>query len=556
MQPWKTIYRVDQSLAGLRQPQIMPGDTIHFMRGQGQIFTGPLVILGGGGTANAPITITSYGAATDPLPIIYAGSGNGIVVQDAGNIIITSLEIMGNYHPAGQPSGETPSNGNGIQFTNMSGSNKGAITIQNVTIHGFGGGLALQGPGGNGIKLLGNPNSAPNGDQIPSYQNITISNCQIYNNSTAGILTDQIMAYPPSGPSNVFENVSIDNVEVYNIMRPSTVTTAIADGQGIKLTSVNQAVVQYCQAHDNGTSAYQSGGDGFSTYYSTHVLLQYNQAYSNHSANQQDQGGFDFDQWTTNSIMQFNYSHDNDGYGYMLGGIKVDQLMAGNNIIRYNISENDCRNSNYGALLFEKWSPSDVYVYNNTFYMGNNSPNVTVPAPAIGFNTDGKTPRNTYPVIKLYNNLFLTQDRMVPSIRVLSGFPTPGLTFQANDYYCTDRTTPIIMWQGAPLTLTTFQGQPYAQESLGTSGNPALSFNPTTAPTVPDGGFKLTNGSIDSKILNGGVQLYPTSEWWAPDNYWINLFTNMNLPPQDFFGVHLPTTRAGPFSMGASQYQP
>ena len=83
----------------------------------------------------------------------------------------------------------------------------------------------LQGPGGNGIMLLGNPNSIPNGDQslaLPSYQNITISNCQIYNNSTAGILTDHMTPYPLSGTSNVFENVSINNVAVYNIIPPST----------------------------------------------------------------------------------------------------------------------------------------------------------------------------------------------------------------------------------------------------------------------------------------------------------------------------------------------
>ena len=90
---------------------------------------------------------------------------------------------------------------------------------------------------------------------------------------------------------------------------------------------------------------------------------------------------------------------------------------------------------------------------------------------------------------------------MVPSIYVPSGFPTAGLRFQANDYYCTNGAIPSIMWSGATLTLLQFQGQTYAQESLGTSGDPALSFNPTTAPMVPDGGFQLTNGSINPKIL-------------------------------------------------------
>ena len=43
-----------------------------------------------------------------------------------------------------------------------------------------------------------------------------------------------------------------------------------------------------------------------------------------------------------NSVMQYNYSHDNDGAGYLLAQFTYAREFT-NNIVRYNISENDGR---------------------------------------------------------------------------------------------------------------------------------------------------------------------------------------------------------------------
>src|SRR5205823_3624535 len=85
-----------------------------------------------------------------------------------------------------------------------------------------------------------------------------------------------------------------------------------------------------------------------------------------------DGDGFDFDEHTTDSIMQYNYSHDNDGVGFMLGTWQSDGFNT-RNVLRYNVSENDCRRWNYGAILVETPLVSDCDIYNNTVYV---SPNI------------------------------------------------------------------------------------------------------------------------------------------------------------------------------------
>ena len=55
--------------------------------------------------------------------------------------------------------------------------------------------------------------------------------------------------------------------------------------------------------------------------------------------------------------MQYNYSHDNDGPGYLLLHSSAGARRAGNNIVRYNISQNDARKNDYGAIY---WSAARV----------------------------------------------------------------------------------------------------------------------------------------------------------------------------------------------------
>lgn len=75
---------------------------------------------------------------------------------------------------------------------------------------------------------------------------------------------------------------------------------------------------------------------------SNNILLQFNESYANRTIGV-DGDGFDFDGGVTNSVMQYNYSHDNDAAGFLLAQYAFAPQAMKNIVIRYNISENDCR---------------------------------------------------------------------------------------------------------------------------------------------------------------------------------------------------------------------
>ena len=79
------------------------------------------------------------------------------------------------------------------------------------------------------------------------------------------------------------------------------------------------------------------------------MLFQYNESHHNHTALTHDGDGFDLDRNVSNSTIQYCYSHDNDGGGFLMSQ-KDNNLLHKNNVIRYNISQNDGRKNGYGGL--------------------------------------------------------------------------------------------------------------------------------------------------------------------------------------------------------------
>jgi hypothetical protein len=567
--PWQSMVVVNANIAAGR---FLPGDFLEFQRGN--VFPGSLVFDQHGGVAGAPITIRDYGDPNSPLPFIQAGNSSGISVRGAGYFDISNLEIAGTYDPVINPS---TSDGNGIEFIDTNSSNVAGVSIRDVTIRGFGEqpGVKLSGDTGCGIVFYDGLNRPLLGY---AYQNISISQCEISNCDRAGVelwddRSDALVPY-----SQLFyAGVQIDHLKVYDIISHQTAPGTVAGGgNGILLEGVEDAVVERCQVYDDG-SVVDSGGDrlfsdgglGIWCNHSDHVLLQFNEVRDNHSQTEEDEGGFAFGRWTTNSIMQYNYSHDNDGYGYMLESNNLAQLMPENNIIRFNISENDSRQSRYGAMLFESWAASDVYVYNNTFYLSDNgladpnNENYYV-APAIRFDADDSMPAAA-PQIYVYNNLFLTAsttDTAIPVVLLESGFPTSGLRFQGNDYFSTGPAAFQIIWGD-----TTYASvRSWGMDSRGVRVDPALGFESMTgtthsasAATVQDIDamapelskfFQLTSAT-PSVIITRGVNLAAVinANWWLPDGFnWGGACG----PASDLWDNRVPDASSA-FSMGACQ---
>lgn len=563
--PWQSIAVVnDQIAAG----QLLPGDYLQFQRGN--TFPGNLVFDRHGGAPGAPITIQDYGDPNAPLPLLQAGSGSGISVRGAGYFDISHLAISGNYDPVNSP---FASDGNGIEFADTNASNLAGISVHDVTIQGFGElpGTKLPGDTGCGIEFY---DGLIRPSQGYAYDSITVSNCDISNCQRAGIelwddRSDSVEPYTEL----MFANVHIDHANIHNIIAPQpAVPTYVSAGEGILLMGAENAVVERCQVYNdgslldsNGKRLFMVAGLGIWSTHSDHLLFQYNEIHDNHSLAEWDEGGFAFGRWTTNSIMQYNYSHDNDGYGYMLESIGGGRMMPEHNIIRFNISENDSRQSRYGALLFESWGASDIDVYNNTFYLSDNG--LANPAddnyylaPAIRFDADDSVPLGA-PTIRVYNNIFFTSSTTagtsVPVVLVEPDFPVSGLTFQGNDYFSTGPAPFQISWKGTTFTSLSRWGQ----DSRAVSADPGLGFESVlggnrapSAYTVKDidamaselsALFQLTS-TTPAVIRTGGVDLAALNpNWWAPDAYWQSVFTDF--PAQDFFGA--------PFSssIGASQ---
>jgi hypothetical protein len=568
--PWQSIAVVNANIAA---GKILPGDFLEFQRGS--FFSGNLVFDQHGGAAGVPVTIRDYGDPNAPLPFIQAGNGTGISVRGAGYFDISNLEIAGNYDPVFN---SYVPDGNGIEFIDTNSSNLAGVSIHDVTIQGFGGqpGIKLSGDTGCGILFY-------DGINRPvlnyAYQNITLSQCEIFNCDRAGVelwddRSDALVPYLQL----MYAGVQIDHMKVHDIISHQLTPGSVAGGgDGILLEGVEDAVVERCQVYGDGSvldssgnRLFADGGVGIWCNHSDHVLFQYNEAHDNHSQTEEDEGGFAFGRWTSNSIMQFNYSHDNDGYGYMLESNSVTQLMPENDVIRFNISENDSRQSRYGAMLFESWEASNIYVYNNTFYVSDNgladptNDNYYV-TPAIHFDLDDSDPVAT-PQIYLYNNIFLTAsstaDSAVPVVLLEGGFPTAGLRFQGNDYFSSGPAAFQIVWGD-----TTYSGvRSWGQDSHGVRVDPALGFeslngtsHSVTAETVQDiddmapelsAFFQLTSAT-PSVIITGGVNLAAAinPNWWLPDGFnWGGACG----PAADLWSSSVPSEE-GWFSIGAYQ---
>jgi hypothetical protein len=118
--------------------------------------------------------------------------------------------------------------------------------------------------------------------------------------------------------------------------------------------------------------------------------------------------------------MQYNYSHDNDRPGFLLCQYPGARPNTGN-IVRYNISQNDARRNNVGAIHLYS-TVQNAIVHNNTVYVTPSSSGV--PKALI---VDSGTSNTA-----LRNNLFLSTMES-PLIEVVKG--QTNLQFQDNNYW-------------------------------------------------------------------------------------------------------------------------
>ncbi|MGN6394374.1 MAG: right-handed parallel beta-helix repeat-containing protein [Mucilaginibacter sp.] len=357
-----TIARPLRSLEKISSLQLKAGECVLFKGGQ--VFEGTLYLHNINGSVKNPIIITSYGRGKS---ILNARDSAGIILEKCTGITLRNLGLTGSGRKAGNTrNGLTVKHSNHIAADdlNISGFQKSGLLIyssqyinaKNVFAHDNGSaGITVEAP-----------------YQTRESTHITISNCRAENN--------------PGDPTNLTNH----------------------SGNGIVAGDCRNVLIDHCTATNNGWDMPRIGNGpvGIWAYEADSVMIQYCLSYQNKtSKGGADGGGFDFDGGVTNSIIQYCMSYGNQGSGYC-----IFQYWGAdpwyNNIIRFNISENDGTVSDSQAGIYV-WNVAesskdfhDCDVYGNIIY------NDKVSAFCWSKTSDSHG-------MRFYNNIFVGRDSLM-----------------------------------------------------------------------------------------------------------------------------------------------
>ena len=380
---WKTISRVNRQT-------LKPGDKVLFQGGKS--FSGSLVVNSNeGGTAYKQVVFATYGSGR---ATINSGGAEGLKILNTAGIAISNLNFNG--------SGMTRSKTSGINFALTAKYKKlSNVHIKNVEVKNYGRqgiNFSINGPGGSSIS------------------NVKIEDASVHHNLYGGI---QSTSYK----HNVNKNWLVQRVRAFD--NYGSRSAGGVTGSGIYIADVENAKIQYCLAYNNGKDG--AAPVGIWVAGSNRVTIQYNESYNNHTRTKTDGGGIDLDWDTNNSLVQYNYTHGNDGPGILL--CPADKGGA-NNVVRYNVSENDGRKNGVGGIQLYG-NVTYAKIYNNVVYLSGRYGNSAFRAHDIG--TNGKVPRN----VEVRNNIFYTT-AAAKIINLSGGVATKGsIKFYGNAYHAT-----------------------------------------------------------------------------------------------------------------------
>lgn len=359
--PWKTIGKINSI-------HLSAGDSVLFKAGQS--FKGTLKVDSmSGGVSNCPVVIGSFGNGTAE---INAGNASAILIEKAAFISINNLKLTGSGRKTGNA-------GDGIAVLNSSN-----VEVDKLDIDGF---------GNSGVSVYAS-------------FNVRVVNVYAHENGFAGISVSGEYKHKES-----CSNIYIGYCKAYNNPGSPTLKNNHS-GNGIIAGECSKLLIEYCSATNNGWDMPRIGNGpvGIWCYEADSVIIQHCLSYRNKtSKGGDDGGGFDLDGGVTNSIIQYCLSYENQGSGYGIFQYAGASNWY-NNIIRYNISENDGNVSAAGAGIYI-WNSSDdslqfynCIVHNNTIY--NNKGSVISYA--------GQSARKGF---SFYNNIFIASDTLLKGNR-------------------------------------------------------------------------------------------------------------------------------------------
>ena len=409
---WRTINRVNAST-------FLPGDRVLFEGGQ--TFSGGIWLQASSqGTPAQPIVVSSYGPG---MATIASGTSFGFYANNNAGIELRRLRFAGDGRLNNTNSGV-------IFFIDALNTHLQYLRLDSLEVSGY--------------QKTGITISSWNG--ASGYADVRVTACVTHANGEAGLASF-------SQDLGAHQNWYVGNCKAYDNAGRADVTTTHT-GNGIVLSGIDGALIERCEAYNNGwLNANPSGGPvGIWGWCCNNLVIQNCESHHNRSGTTHDGGGFDIDGGCTNSVLQYNYSHDNEGPGFLLAQYPGAPAMH-DLIVRYNVSENDARRNNQGAL--HVWSSgANGGIQRAVFH--NNTVVITPPA-------DGSRPKAVFITsdgisgISLRNNVLQTSG----GLAVLSTYTDSGLRLEGNCY-----------WSGAaPLQLdwkgTIYSGLPAWRAATG-----------------------------------------------------------------------------------------
>jgi len=353
--PWQTIAKVNSA-------QLTGNDSILFAAGE--TFNGTLYLSNISGKPGKTFIIKSYGKGK---AIINGGDSTAIALYKCNGVWLYNLHCKG----SGRKTGNTK---DGIAINTCSN-----IDIINVEVEGF-----------QKAGLL-----------VYASTFVNINGIMAHDNGFAGISVSGDYGYHNcSDISIVYCHAENNPGDPTNLTNHS--------GNGIIAGYCKNVLIDQCTATNNGWDMPRTGNGpvGIWCFEADSVIIQRCIAYKNKtSQGGGDGGGFDLDGGVTNSIIQYCLSYQNQGSGY---GI-FQYAGAGNwynNIMRFNISENDGNVSPAHAGIFIWNSSRDTNQFKNCQFYNNiiyNSQNAAI--------TYDKESEHTGFVF--YNNIFVANDTLI-----------------------------------------------------------------------------------------------------------------------------------------------
>jgi hypothetical protein len=493
-QAWQTIDKVNRI-------QLQAGESILFEGGK--TFSGKIILDSlDKGTPLTPVTISSYGTGRATI----TSTSNAAYIYNTSGVNFQNLNFTS--------ANGTANTSSGLNFYTDLGQDQKleALSLTDIEVSGF---------GGSGIEIGG-------WNQKSGFKNIKMLRVISHDNATG------ISTYGQAMYANA--NITIQNSKVYN-----NLGTCTEEGNGIVLGSVDVGLIEHTIAYNNGSSCYPDGGAvGIWAYDANKITFQYNESYSNKTGESSDGDGFDFDQNVSNSLMQYNYSHNNDGAGYLLAH-SPNNLIATNNILRYNISENDGRKAIYGAITV--WGRFiNTEIYNNTIYI---TPSTNSNYGVSLFNDSIES--NDVKSFHFRNNIIQTTGG-VPLVYVkntqLDG--AEDLLYQNNSYYSTGGNF-SIKWGSSTYNSLDSWRSATGQEKVG-----SLNVGLISDPQLSDPG---TGGTIGNTAVLNALTAYKLKSTSPLINKGLDLQTAFAVNPgtSDFYGNTIPLN--GSFDIGAHEYE-